>query len=74
MPPMNRSTKSPLMRYRIYLQLEKSLRPATVESYLSDVNKLALFLGGNDALPELKGVTVSGSVELAPGSCAFFVL
>ena len=42
--------KSPRMRYRIYLQLEKSLRPMTVEAYLGDVDKLALFLGGEDAL------------------------
>ena len=38
------------------------------------LNGTELVLGENDALPELKGVTVSGSVELAPGSCAFFVL
>ena len=45
------NTKTPMMRYRIYLQLEKSLRPNTVEAYMSDVEKLALFLeGGEDAL------------------------
>ena len=38
------------------------------------LNGTELVLGENDALPELKGVTVSGSVELAPGACAFFVL
>lgn len=27
-----------------------------------------------DDLPELNGVTVSGTVEVAPGSCAFFVI
>lgn len=45
---MNPDAKSPRMRYRIYLQLEKSLRPVTVESYLSDINKLAAFLGDGD--------------------------
>ena len=38
------------------------------------LNGTELVLGENDALPELKGVTVSGSVELAPGACAYFVL
>ena len=43
--------KSPLMRYRIYLKLEKSLSPKTVEAYLGDVDKLRLFLGNDrDAL------------------------
>ena len=42
---------SPLMRYRIYLKLEKSLSPKTVEAYLGDVDKLRLFLGNDrDAL------------------------
>ena len=50
MPPMNRSTKSPLMRYRIYLQLEKSLQPNTVEAYIGDVNKLLSFFGDVDRL------------------------
>ena len=27
-----------------------------------------------DELPELNGVTASGKVEVAPGSCTFFVL
>ena len=48
--PMNRKSQSPLMRYRIYLQLEKSLQPNTVEAYMSDVNKLLLFFGGVDRL------------------------
>ena len=47
---MNRNTKSPLMRYRIYLQLEKSLQPNTVEAYVGDVNKLAAFFGDTDRL------------------------
>lgn len=45
---MNPDAKSPRMLYRIYLQLEKSLRPVTVESYLSDISKLAAFLGDGD--------------------------
>lgn len=38
------------MRYRMHLQLEKSLQPNTVEAYIADVNKLAVFVGGNDEL------------------------
>lgn len=48
--PMNRNPQSPLMRYRIYLQLEKSLQPNTVEAYMSDVNKLLLYFGDVDRL------------------------
>lgn len=40
---MNKKTQSPLVRYRIYLQLEKSLQPNTVEAYIGDVNKLLAF-------------------------------
>ena len=47
---MNRNTQSPLMRYRIYLQLEKSLQPNTVEAYIGDVNKLLSFFGNADRL------------------------
>ena len=47
---MNRNAQSPLMRYRIYLQLEKSLQPNTVDAYMSDVNKLLLFFGEVDRL------------------------
>ena len=36
------------MHYRMHLQLEKSLRQNTVDAYLSDVNKLVDFLGGDD--------------------------
>lgn len=50
MSPMNRSTQSPLMRYSIYLQLEKSLQPNTVEAYIGDVNKLLSFFGDVDRL------------------------
>ena len=45
---MASKNKSPLMRYRMHLQLEKSLRQNTVDAYLSDVNKLVDFLGGDD--------------------------
>jgi len=38
------------------------------------LNSMPLELGADDALPEMKGVAVSGSVELAPAACAFFVL
>ena len=38
------------MRYRIYLQLEKSLQPNTIEAYMGDVNKLLLFFGDADRL------------------------
>ena len=47
---MNRNTQSPLVRYRIYLQLEKSLQPNTVDAYIGDVNKLLLFFGDVDRL------------------------
>lgn len=47
---MNGISKSPLMRYRIHLQLEKSLQPNTVEAYLGDVNKLVAFLGDVERL------------------------
>ena len=33
-----------------------------------------LILGENDQLPTLEGAAVSGTVELAPGCCAFYVL
>ena len=45
---MASKNKTPLMRYRMHLQLEKSLRQNTVDAYLSDVNKLVDFLGGDD--------------------------
>ena len=37
-------------------------------------NGKELVLGENDELPELTGVTMEGSVEVAPGSCVFFVM
>lgn len=47
---MNRADsgpKSPLMRYKAYLRLEKSLQPKSVEAYMSDVGKFAAFLQEN---------------------------
>ena len=38
------------------------------------LNGKALALGENDEMPELKGETVSGTVQLAPGCCAFYVV
>ena len=39
------------------------------------LNGKPLTLGENDELPELVGEPVSaGTVELAPGSCTFFVM
>lgn len=59
------NTKSPLVSYRIYLKLEKSLQPNTVEAYLSDIEKFSAYLeGGADALlsvtlEELRGFVAS---------------
>ena len=47
---MNRNPKSSIARYRIYLQLEKSLQPNTVEAYISDITKFADFIGNDEAL------------------------
>lgn len=49
-------SKSPMMRYRVYLKLEKSLQPKTVEAYLSDIGKLRTFL--EDKGVELLAVTL----------------
>jgi len=38
------------------------------------LNGRDLILGENDELPDLTGETVSGTVEVKPGSCVFFVL
>ena len=39
------------------------------------LNGKALTLGENDEIPVMEGVTVAaGTVEVAPGSCTFFVL
>lgn len=42
-------SKSPLMRYKAYLRLEKSLQPKSVEAYMSDVSKFAAFVQENAA-------------------------
>ena len=58
-------SKSPLARYRIYLKLEKSLQPKTVEAYLSDVAKLSAYFEGGDevllsvTLDDLRGFVAS---------------
>ena len=38
------------------------------------LNGKELVLGENDTLPNLDGIEVSGSIELAPGSCTFLVM
>ena len=38
------------------------------------LNGKELVLGEVDALPEMVGVKASGTVEVAPGSCVFFVV
>ena len=38
------------------------------------LNGKELVLGENDAMPEMNGVTVSGTVELPAAACAFFVV
>ena len=38
------------------------------------LNGRELVLGENDTLPELSGVTASGTVEVAPGGCTFIVV
>jgi len=38
------------------------------------LNGKELVLGENDEIPELTGVTMEGTVEVAPGGCTFFVL
>ncbi len=45
-----------------------------MRSRIMTLNGRDLVLGENDELPCLCGDAVSGAVELAPGSCAFFVL
>ena len=38
------------------------------------LNGKELTLGENDELPAMEGVAVSGTIELAPGTCTFFVM
>lgn len=48
--PNIRKNNSPLARYNIYLKLEKSLQPNSVDAYMSDISKFADFIGGENAL------------------------
>lgn len=41
---------TPLARYQIFLKLEKSLQPNSIEAYMSDIAKFADFIGGEEAL------------------------
>ena len=45
-----------------------------MRSTVAYLNGRALKLGEEDSLPNLDGEVVSGTVELAPGSCTFFVM
>lgn len=45
-----------------------------MRSTVMTLNGRDLVLGENDALPCLCGETVSGTIELAPGSCTFLVM
>ena len=47
-----RNNKSPLTRYRIYLQLEKGLQPNSVNAYISDISKFSEFIGREESLPD----------------------
>ena len=42
--------------------------------YTMLLNGKELVLGEQDAIPEFTGVTMEGTVEVAPGGCTFFVL
>lgn len=50
MKKSNAGSRKPLARYDIYLKLEKSLQPNTIEAYMSDILKFAGFIGGEEAL------------------------
>ena len=52
---MKRDLQSPLVRYRMYLQLEKSLQQNSIEAYMADVERLSAYLGGE---VELLGATL----------------
>jgi hypothetical protein len=45
-----------------------------MRSRTMSLNGKELVLGENDELPELTGVTMEGTLEVAPGSCVFIVL
>ena len=48
--------------------------PTGMRSRTMSLNGKELVLGENDELPQMTGVTMEGSVEVAPGSCVFFVM
>lgn len=48
--------KSPQMRFRMFLQLEKALQPNSIEAYLGDIDKLYNYLGNDNA--RLVGATI----------------
>ena len=48
--PGRTNRKSPTERYSIYLKLEKSLQPNSINAYMSDIAKFADFIGGEEAL------------------------
>ena len=45
-----------------------------MRSSVMTLNGRELIAGANGELPDLSGVAVSGSVEIAPGSCAFIIV
>ena len=45
-----------------------------MRSRTMSLNGKELVLGENDELPQMTGVTMEGSVEVAPGSWVFFVM
>lgn len=45
-----------------------------MRSRTMSLNGKELVLGENDELPELTGVTMEGTLEVAPGSCVFILL
>ena len=45
-----------------------------IRSTTAYLNGEALALGEGDTLPALEGIAVSGTIELAPGSCTFLVM
>lgn len=57
--------KSPLMRFRMFLQLEKALQPNSIEAYLGDIDKLHRYLDNDNdrlvgtTLDELRGFLAS---------------
>lgn len=48
--PDHRKNKPLLASYKIYLQLEKSLQPNSIDAYMSDILKFSVFVGGEEGL------------------------